>query len=62
MTYGPVRSAVTVVLLVVFAGIASAQVGQPLPEADFKNFTQSGAREFSDFDGRLVLIEVFAHW
>lgn len=53
------RSAVAVLLL---AAAVAAQVGKPLPEADFKDFARTGATQFSDFEGRLILIEVFAYW
>ena len=52
-------SAAAVLLLAV---LATAQVGKPLPEAQFKDFAQTGAQEFSDFEGRLILMEVFAYW
>lgn len=52
-------SALAVLLL---AAMAAAQVGQPLPETKLKDFAQTGAQEFSDFEGRLLLMEVFAYW
>ena len=42
---------------------ASAQVGGPLPDTSkVKDFTQTPARSFDDYVGRLVLVEFFAYW
>jgi hypothetical protein len=43
-------------------GTAAAQVCDPVPEIPFTAFGQSEARSFEDIKGRLVLLEVFAHW
>jgi len=44
------------------ATVAAAQVGEPLPQLEYKDFTQTEAKSISDFGGRLILVEVFAHW
>ena len=41
---------------------AAAQIGSPLPALNYKDFTGTEAQSIEDFDGRLLLIEVFAHW
>ena len=39
-----------------------AQVGDPMPPAKFEAFGNSEAGSLDDFQGRLVLLEVFAYW
>lgn len=41
---------------------ADAQVGAPFPDIKFKDLAQTEAKSFEDFSGRLVLVEMFAHW
>jgi len=41
---------------------AMAQVGNPMPEAKFKAFGNSEATTIDDYQGRLILLEVFAYW
>lgn len=42
---------------------ASAQiVGAPAPAVELEDFAQTGAKSFSDYSGRLVLLEFFAYW
>ena len=56
------RAIVIAVAVAVAAGAANAQMGEPLPELPYKNFTQTDAQSIADFAGRLVLVEVFAYW
>ena len=50
--------------LVLMVGLASAQVGRPVPApaSDLEGFSQTEAKSFGDFVGRAVLIEFFAFW
>jgi hypothetical protein len=42
---------------------ASAQVGARFAEnTEFKQLVQTPAKSFEDYAGRLVLVEIFAHW
>lgn len=43
------------------AAPAAAQVGQPLPKVDLE-VVHPAAKTFDAFQGRLILIEFFAHW
>ena len=45
------------------AAPASSQVGDPLPDTSgVEDFTQSPAKSFDDYTGRLILVEFFAYW
>ncbi|MFT4514444.1 MAG: hypothetical protein ACI89X_003447 [Planctomycetota bacterium] len=44
------------------ASSAMAQVGDPMPEAKFTAFGNSEATTIDDYEGRLILLEVFAYW
>jgi len=48
--------------LVLFAAVASAQVGSVLPDPKLSDFTQTKAKRWQDFSGRVVLLEFFAFW
>lgn len=39
-----------------------AQVGDPMPKAKFEAFGNSEATTIDDYQGRLLLLEVFAYW
>lgn len=43
-------------------GAQADNVGKPLPQAELEGLSQSPAKSFEDFSGRLVLIEFFAYW
>ncbi len=49
-------------LAILMASVAPAQVGSPFPDVELSGFTGSEATSFADYEGRLVLIEFFAHW
>ena len=49
-------------VLVLLAAVAVAQVGSPLPKPDLTGFTQTDAKRWEDYSGRLVLLEFFAYW
>ena len=36
--------------------------GKPLPASELVDFSQTAAKSFDDYAGRLVLIEFFAYW
>lgn len=44
------------------ASSVMAQVGDPMPEAKFTAFGNSEATTIDDYQGRLILLEVFAYW
>ena len=44
------------------ASSVMAQVGDPMPEAKFTAFGNSEATTIDDYQGRLILLEVFACW
>ena len=46
---------------VFLAAPAAAQVGQPLPKVDLE-VVHPAAKTFDAFQGRLILVEFFAHW
>lgn len=58
------RSIVLPVLMVVaLTGALQAQdVGSFAPASEWSDLTQTGAKKFDDFVGRLLVIEAFAHW
>ena len=58
MKYTPLTLAASAFL---FAIPAAAQVGQPLPKVDLE-VVHPAAKTFDAFQGRLVLVEFFAHW
>lgn len=39
-----------------------AQIGDPMPNAEFAAFGNTEATQLDDFKGRLILLEVFAYW
>jgi len=43
------------------ADFAAAQVGSPLPKVDVE-VNHPAAKSFDAFQGRLILVEFFAHW
>ena len=45
-----------------FTAAATAQIGEPRPQVAFESFAKTEATSLEDFDGRLILIEVFAYW
>jgi hypothetical protein len=49
-------------LVSVSVNTSNAQVGSPLPTPDFDGFTQTPAKSYDEYVGRVVLIEYFAHW
>lgn len=50
-------------LVVVLAGSLCAQdVGSFVPSAEWTDMSQTSAKSYDDFVGRLKVIEVFAHW
>jgi hypothetical protein len=42
--------------------LATAQVGDKMPQVSFDAFGNTKATSIEDFQGRLVLLEVFAYW
>ncbi len=60
----PARGALARILLALLGltGLASAQIGRPLPASELEGFSQTGAQSLGDLTGRTVLIEFFAYW
>ena len=48
--------------LLAIPGAMSAQVGEPLPQANLTGFTATEAPTLDDYQGRLLLLEFFAYW
>ena len=50
--------------IVALAAAGEAQdIGSPIgSEVELEGFSQTGAKSFNDYTGRLVLIESFAYW
>jgi hypothetical protein len=44
------------------ASASADKVGQELPEFQLEGLSQTPAKSYDEFTGRLVLIEFFAYW
>ncbi len=56
------RRCLLLVAALALAPTLGAQVGSPLPPVQLEGLSQTPAKSFDDYMGRLVLIEFFAYW
>ncbi|MCA9319361.1 MAG: hypothetical protein KDB53_01435 [Planctomycetes bacterium] len=58
----PLGFSLALALTLVLSASSTAQVGQALPTVELEDFSQTPAKSYDEFVGRVVLIEFFAYW